>query len=121
MAHGSAWCWQNGPDLVLRAMAPLCRDGRLRVVFVGQGPQEDELRYLVHFLGLEGRVRLVVADPAAYPRAHQADAVVDISDAQREGWRVMREGVLVDHLQFGNLNGLREAVLGLVEEGVPAK
>jgi colanic acid/amylovoran biosynthesis glycosyltransferase len=109
-----AWHWENGPDLVLRALAPLCREGRLQVAFWGHGPQEDELRYLVDFLGLAGQVRLVVGEPGSEGQAPEwaqgAKLTLDIAGAQEQGWRLMRNGSPVARLPFGEVQRLRETV-----------
>ncbi|MBC7224457.1 MAG: hypothetical protein H5T59_09335 [Anaerolineae bacterium] len=115
-----AWRWENGPDLVLRALAPLCREGRLRVVFLGQGPQEDELRYLVDFLGLGEQVWVVTTELGregqAPEWAAEARAVLDIAGALAQGWRLIRDGVLVANIPFADGDRLKRASLSLEEE-----
>lgn len=103
------WRWENGPDLVLRALAPLCRQDRLQVAFVGQGPQEDELRYLADFFGLEGRVRFI-PDGGADDLGDKPSLVLDITDAQEQGWRLMREDAQVACLAFGEVERLKALV-----------
>ena len=107
-----AWRWENGPDLILRALAPLCREGKMQITFAGHGPQEDELRYLADFMGLGRQVRFNDAMPeglAGVPWT-DADIVLDISEAQQQGWRVTRDGSLVACLPFGEVEGLRGGV-----------
>ncbi|MGQ9854741.1 MAG: glycosyltransferase family 4 protein, partial [Candidatus Oleimicrobiaceae bacterium] len=100
-----AWRWENGPDLILRALAPLCREGEVQITFAGHGPQEDELRYLADFMGLGRQVRFHNAVPEGLAGAPWADAdiVLDISEAQQQGWRVTRDGTLVARLPFGDV------------------
>ncbi|MGC8839695.1 MAG: glycosyltransferase [Anaerolineae bacterium] len=119
-----AWCWENGPDLILRALAPLCREGRLQVVFWGHGPQEDELRYLVDFLGLAGQVRLVVGEPEPERQApgwaREACAMLDIAEAQERGWQLIRDEVHVESVPFADGDGLKRALLSMVGERISA-
>ena len=84
----------------------------MRITFAGHGPQEDELRYLADFLRLEGRVRFVTTTPAVHAEMPQADAVLDISEAQQQGWRVTRDGSLVACLPFGEVENLKDVVEG---------
>jgi colanic acid/amylovoran biosynthesis glycosyltransferase len=111
-----AWHWENGTDLILRALAPLCREGRLQMVLWGGGPQEDELRYLVDFLRLDGRVQLIESTPgpegSASEWGQRATITLDISEAQSRGWQLTRNGVSVACLPFGEIQALR----GILEE-----
>ncbi|MBC7241891.1 MAG: glycosyltransferase [Anaerolineae bacterium] len=104
-----AWRWENGADLVLRALAPLCREGQVQVVFMGQGPQEDELRYLADFLGLGGQVRFIV-DGQADDLGGELSMVLDIADAQEQGWRLTWEGTLVANVPFAEVGHLSALV-----------
>ena len=108
------WRWENGSDLVLRALAPLCREGRLRVVFMGYGPQEDELRYLVDFLGLSGQVWIVAIEPEAKVLMQEwtakAETVLDISEAQTQGWRLIQNNKLLATVSFADEEGLKNVL-----------
>lgn len=91
---------------------PLCREGEVQITFAGHGPQEDELRYLADFMGLGKQVRFHNAMPAGRAGAPWADVVLDISEAQQQGWRVTRDGTLIARLPFGEVESLKSIVGG---------
>ena len=46
----------KGPDMLLEAAAPMIRDGKLRLTFIGDGPMRADLEQTVRSLGLQEAV-----------------------------------------------------------------
>jgi glycosyltransferase involved in cell wall biosynthesis len=66
---------QKGFDLLIEAVA-ICRDPRIVVTILGQGPLDEELEALVKNLGLKNQVRLLGFQRNPYPFFAAADAFV---------------------------------------------
>ena len=100
------WRWENGADLILRALAPLVRNQRMCLIFQGKGPQEDELRYLARFLDIDKKVIFFNSEEdfenkTKYTR--KEIPVLYINNAQNQGWWLQRSERVLGRIPFGNL------------------
>ncbi len=66
---------QKGFDLLIESLA-LCRDPRLRLTLLGEGPMREELEVLAHSKGVAGQVRFAGFQKNPYPFFAQADVFV---------------------------------------------
>ncbi len=88
------WRWENGADLVMRALARIFHSKRKGgIVFLGQGPQADELRYLAHVLGLSDSVQFLTVNGSSHGFAaqgsiHSTQVTIDLDSANATGWKV---------------------------------
>jgi hypothetical protein len=88
------WEWQAGSDQLIRLLAGLDHSSDFCLTVVGSGPQEDEIRYLIHTLGFDPYkvVRLAEVqyrDPDL--KAHwirQAEVVIEKIEADNNAWRI---------------------------------
>ena len=116
------WHWKNGTDQVLRALTQVSRIGKLRLIFKGIGPQEDELRYLVRFLGVDGIVRILRDEPSLKNETKaqnmETRLVLDIANAQNQGWCLLQEGHLIARVSFGDLEMLKNCIFDLTQAKV---
>lgn len=82
------WEWQYGGDMVVRALAKvLPRHPEASCLILGDGPQEDEIRYLVHFFRIERQCR-VLKGSGTWPPS--AQVVINL-DGGGDHWLVTRD------------------------------
>jgi glycosyltransferase involved in cell wall biosynthesis len=116
----------KGPDLLVRAAALLTRDEpNLKVLFVGEGEELENLRQLATQLGCADECRFVGAVANADLRRYYAAADVSCLASRNEGWpNVVLESLACGTPVVGTSVGavaeiLSSATHGLVVEPTP--
>ncbi|HVR86036.1 MAG TPA: glycosyltransferase family 4 protein [Planctomycetota bacterium] len=74
----------KGPDLLIEAAAPLIRDGRLELTFVGDGPERGNLEQQIRSCGVGAGVRLLGWVNQSEVHRHLAEADVMAFPSIRE-------------------------------------
>jgi glycosyltransferase involved in cell wall biosynthesis len=109
------WEWRTGADQVIRAVAKAAEGQRLpRVIVVGHGSQEDELRYLAHFLGFS-QPRFIQQDYDVNALAGQrVDVLIRLPEKESGPWRIApRVGQDVE-VPFGDCLALVKVLTPLI-------
>lgn len=85
-----AWRWQNGIDLLIKELARQDVIKLFDLRLVGDGPQEDELRYLADLFGLGQEI--FVVDGESCLEDLESKILVTCSEVSEFPWRVMVGG-----------------------------
>lgn len=110
--------WRKGYEYALLAMRRLKDAGiPLRYQVIGQGPEEQRLRYTIHDLGLEPQVELLGRQPPEVVRAklQQADAFLLSSLSEGIANAILEAMACGIPVVTTDCGGLREAVSDGVE------
>jgi colanic acid/amylovoran biosynthesis glycosyltransferase len=113
------WEWCYGVDQVLRALAPLVMRGKLQIKFCGAGSAEDELRYLVFFLGLVQKC-VIRIEPNTLDLSEGSDEpgslklVIDCPDHSKPVWKVS-DGQRENIIEIGETAELLQSVESFLE------